>query len=142
MNFRRQRMEEVSVNLTPLIDVVFLLLIFFMVSTTFTRETQLSVDLPEATGQARETRDNEIELLIDEAGQIRVNGQGLVDDRMRTLQAAIYKISAGDTTLPMLITADAQTPHHAVVRAMDAAGQMGFVHLSITTTRQPREDGQ
>lgn len=141
MNFRRQRVEEVSVNLTPLIDVVFLLLIFFMVSTTFTRETQLSVDLPEATGQARETRDNEIELLIDEAGQIRVNGQGLVDDRMRTLQAAIYKISTGDTTLPMLITADAQTPHHAVVRAMDAAGQMGFVHLSITT-RQPREDGQ
>lgn len=141
MNFRRQRLEEVSVNLTPLIDVVFLLLIFFMVSTTFTRETQLSVDLPEATGQAREAADKEIELLIDEAGQIRVNGQRLVDDRMRTLQAAIYKISAGDTTLPMLITADAQTPHHAVVRAMDAAGQMGFVHLSITT-RLPREDGQ
>lgn len=141
MNFRRQRAEEVSVNLTPLIDVVFLLLIFFMVSTTFTRETQLSIDLPEATGQARDTRDNEIELLIDEAGQIRVNGQGLVDDRMRTLQAAIYKISAGDTALPMMITADAQTPHYAVVRAMDAAGQMGFVHLSITT-RQPREDGQ
>jgi biopolymer transport protein ExbD len=141
LNFRRQRAEEVSVNLTPLIDVVFLLLIFFMVSTTFTRETQLSIDLPEATGQARDTRDNEIELLIDEAGQIRVNGQGLVDDRMRTLQAAIYKISAGDTALPMMITADAQTPHYAVVRAMDAAGQMGFVHLSITT-RQPREDGQ
>jgi biopolymer transport protein ExbD len=141
LNFRRQRVEEVSVNLTPLIDVVFLLLIFFMVSTTFTRETQLSIDLPEATGQARDTRENEIELLIDEAGQIRVNGQGLVDDRMRTLQAAIYKISAGDTTLPMMITADAQTPHYAVVRAMDAAGQMGFVHLSITT-RQPREDGQ
>ena len=141
MNFRRQRLEEVSVNLTPLIDVVFLLLIFFMVSTTFTRETQLSIDLPEATGQARETADKEVELLIDEAGQIRVNGQSLVDDRMRTLQAAIYKISAGDTTLPMLITADAQTPHHAVVRAMDAAGQMGFVHLSITT-RQPREERQ
>lgn len=141
MNFRRQRVEEVSVNLTPLIDVVFLLLIFFMVSTTFTRETQLSIDLPEATGKARETVSNEIELLIDESGQIRVNGQSLVDDRMRTLQAAIYKISTGDTTLPMLITADAQTPHHAVVRAMDAAGQMGFVHLSITT-RQPREDRQ
>ena len=64
-------MEEVSVNLTPLIDVVFLLLIFFMVSTTFTRETQLSIDLPEATGQARETVDTEIEILIDEAGQYK-----------------------------------------------------------------------
>lgn len=133
MNFRRQRLDQVDVNLTPLIDVVFLLLIFFMVSTTFSRETQLTIDLPEATGEAREAVDTQIEILIDEAGQYRVNGKGLVDNRMRTLQAAIYKVSAGDTTLPMLITADAQTAHQSVVQAMDAAGQMGFVHLSITT---------
>ena len=136
MKFRRQRLDDVNINLTPLIDVVFLLLIFFMVSTTFTRETQLSIDLPEAQGQARAASDQQIEILIDEAGQYRVNGQGLVDNRLRTLQAAIYKISAGDTTLPMIITADAQAAHQHVVRAMDAAGQMGFVHLSITT-RQP-----
>ena len=68
MKFRRQRSEEVGVNLTPLIDVVFLLLIFFMVSTTFTRETQLSIDLPEATGVLREAQDKQIEILIDEAG--------------------------------------------------------------------------
>ncbi len=80
----------------------------------------------------------QIEILIDETGNYRVNGQGLVDNRMRTLQAAIYKISAGDTTMPMTITADAQAAHQHVVRAMDAAGQMGFVHLSITT-RQPVE---
>lgn len=136
MKFHRHNREEVGINLTPLIDVVFLLLIFFMVSTTFTRETQLSIDLPEAQGQPREADDREIEILIDEAGTLRVNGQGLVDNRMRTLQAAIYKISAGDTTMPMTITADAQSAHEHVVRAMDAAGQMGFVHLSITT-RQP-----
>ena len=141
MNFRRQRLEEVNVNLTPLIDVVFLLLIFFMVSTTFTRETQLSIDLPEATGQARESTEEEIEILIDESGQYRVNGKGLVDSRIRTLQAAVYKISAGDTTLPMVITADAQTSHESVVRAMDAVGKMGFVHLSITT-RQPDEESR
>ncbi|MEH6582847.1 MAG: biopolymer transporter ExbD [Halioglobus sp.] len=141
MNFRRQRLEEVDVNLTPLIDVVFLLLIFFMVSTTFTRETQLSIDLPEATGEARETQDAEIEILIDEQGQYRVNGKGLVDDRPRTLQAAIYKISAGDTTLPMVITADADTSHQSVVKAMDAVGKMGFVHLTITT-RQPAADSR
>ncbi len=138
MKFRRQRRDEVGVNLTPLIDVVFLLLIFFMVSTTFTRETQLSIDLPEASGQPQETTDERIEILIDESGSYRVNGQALVDARLRTLQAAIYKISAGDTTLPMIITADAQAAHESVVRAMDAAGQMGFVHLSITT-RQPSE---
>jgi len=136
VKFRRQQREEVGINLTPLIDVVFLLLIFFMVSTTFTRETQLSIDLPEARGSAREITDQQVEILVDEAGNYRVNGQGLVDNRMRTLQAAIYKISAGDTTLPMVITADADAAHQYVVRAMDAAGQMGFVHLSITT-RQP-----
>jgi biopolymer transport protein ExbD len=138
LKFRRTIHKEVDINLTPLIDVVFLLLIFFMVSTTFTRETQLSIDLPEAQGEPREADDREIEILIDEAGTFRVNGQGLVDNRMRTLQAAIYKISAGDTTMPMTITADAQSAHEHVVRAMDAAGQMGFVHLSITT-RQPAD---
>jgi biopolymer transport protein ExbD len=140
LKFRRQRREEVGINLTPLIDVVFLLLIFFMVSTTFTRETQLSIDLPEAEGKAVEATEEQIEILIDESGRYRINGKGLVDNRMRTLQAAIYKISAGDTTLPMIITADAQAAHQDVVRAMDAAGQMGFVHLSITT-RQPAESG-
>jgi biopolymer transport protein ExbD len=138
LKFRRQRREEVGINLTPLIDVVFLLLIFFMVSTTFNRETQLSVDLPEAEGQVKATEGEQIEILIDESGRYRVNGQGLVDARMRTLQAAIYRISAGDTTLPMIITADAQAAHEDVVRAMDAAGRMGFVHLSITT-RQPAD---
>ncbi len=133
MKFRRQHRDELAVDLTPLIDVVFLLLIFFMVSTTFSRETQLSIDLPEAQGQPKETNDAQIEILVDQSGGYRVNGQALVDSQMRTLQAAIYKISAGDTTMPMTITADAQAAHQDVVKAMDAAGQMGFVHLSITT---------
>jgi biopolymer transport protein ExbD len=136
LKFRRQHREDIGVNLTPLIDVVFLLLIFFMVSTTFTRETQLSIDLPEAQGKPKEATEQQIEILVDESGNYRVNGEALVDGSMRTLQAAIYKISAGDTTLPMTISADAQAAHEDVVQAMDAAGQMGFVHLSITT-RQP-----
>lgn len=139
MKFRRQSREELSVNLTPLIDVVFLLLIFFMVSTTFTRETQLSVDLPEATGLARDEVDQQVEVLIDESGQYRVNGRPLVDQRVRTLQAAIYEISNGDTTLPLVISADAQAAHQSVVRAMDAAGQMGFSRLSIASIQPPRE---
>lgn len=125
-------------NLTPLIDVVFLLLIFFMVSTTFTRESQLTLDLPEASGSPREAPEQQVEILVDEQGRYRVNGQALVDARMRTLQAAIYKVAAGDTTLPLVIAADAQASHQDVVRAMDAAGQLGFVHLSIST-RQPAE---
>ena len=80
--------------------------------------------------------DEHIEILVDESGGFRVNGEALIDGRMRTLQAAIYKVSKGDTTLPMIISADADAAHQDVVQAMDAAGQMGFVHLSITT-RQP-----
>jgi biopolymer transport protein ExbD len=139
LKFRRQRLEEVNVNLTPLIDVVFLLLIFFMVSTTFTKETHLSIDLPEAHGEASADLPEQIEILINESGEYTINAQRLVDKRLATLKSAIRQIAAGDTTLPMVITADAQTPHQAVVRAMDAAGQMGFIHLSITTM-QPREE--
>lgn len=141
MKFRRQRREDLNVNLTPLIDVVFLLLIFFMVSTTFTRETRLTVDLPEATGVPADTEPRQIEILVDEQGSYRVNGQGLVDNRLRTLQAAVYQYSEGDTTLPLLISADADAPHRAVVRAMDAAGQMGFARLGIATL-QPSPDEQ
>ena len=141
MKFRRQRLDEVSVNLTPLIDVVFLLLIFFMVSTTFTKETHLSIDLPEAQGEASADVPEQIEILIDEAGNYRLNARQLADNRMATLRHAIRQFAQGDTSLPLVITADARTPHQAVVRAMDAAGQMGFVHLSITT-RQPRQAGE
>jgi biopolymer transport protein ExbD len=140
VKFRRQRLDDVSVNLTPLIDVVFLLLIFFMVSTTFTRETHLSIDLPEADGPLAVEQTGQIEILIDEGGRYTLNAQKLFDTELDTLKAAIQQLSAGDTSLPMVISADAQTPHQAVVRAMDAAGQMGFVHLTITTIR-PRDGG-
>ena len=135
MKFRRRRREEPGVNLTPLIDVVFLLLIFFMVSTTFTRETRLLVDLPEADAAPATEAPQQIELLVDEGGGYRVNGEALVDQRVRTIQAALYEYSGGDTTIPLLISADADARHAAVVRAMDAAGQMGFSRLSIATLR-------
>ena len=138
MKFQRQKLEDVNVNLTPLIDVVFLLLIFFMVSTTFTKETHLSIDLPEATGEASADVEDQIEILISEQGEYTINARQLVDESIDTLKQAIRQISGGDTSLPMVITADAQTPHESVVRAMDAAVQMGFIHLSITT-RQPAE---
>jgi len=138
LKFRRQKLAAVDVNLTPLIDVVFLLLIFFMVSTSFTKETHLSIDLPEAQGEASADAVEQIEILINESGVYTINARQLVDTDIGTLKSAIRQMSSGDTSMPMVITADAQTPHQAVVRAMDAAGQMGFVHLSITTM-QPRE---
>ncbi|WP_027330948.1 ExbD/TolR family protein [Marinimicrobium agarilyticum] len=136
MQFRRQPRENDSINLTPLIDVVFLLLIFFMVSTTFTKETHLNIDLPEADGDpSEEAARAPIDIVITAEGAYSVNGRSLVNSKIATLKSALEKVSEGDSELPLTITADAQAPHESVVRAMDAAGQLGFVHLSITTRR-------
>ncbi|MAY14772.1 MAG: biopolymer transporter ExbD [Oceanospirillaceae bacterium] len=136
MNFKRQNREAVDVNLTPLIDIVFLLLIFFMVSTTFTKENHLSIDLPEATAEASEAQPQAIEILISASGEYSINDQTLINHQLDTLKRGLQKALAGRQTVPVVITADAKTPHEAVVRAMDAAGQLGLVNLSITT-RQP-----
>ncbi|MBU2097555.1 MULTISPECIES: ExbD/TolR family protein [Oceanospirillaceae] len=136
MNFKRQNREAVDVNLTPLIDIVFLLLIFFMVSTTFTKENHLSIDLPEATAEASETQPQAIEILISASGEYSINDQTLINHQLDTLKRGLQKALANRQTAPVVITADAKTPHEAVVRAMDAAGQLGLVNLSITT-RQP-----
>ncbi len=133
MKFRRQKSDENGINLTPMIDVVFLLLIFFMVSTTFTKETHLQVDLPEATGDRPQEEQKQIEILINADGSYAINGKSLVNKQIDTLKAALKETSGGETKMPLVITADAKTPHQAVVTAMDAAGQLGFVHLSITT---------
>ena len=134
MKFSRRVRQEVEVNLTPLIDVVFLLLIFFMVSTTFTKETHLSIDLPEASSQSSRAADLQIEISITREGGFAINGVALINREQNTLRAAIEKVSEGDTAIPLVITADSATPHQSVVTAMDVAGQLGFSHLSITTT--------
>lgn len=135
MQFRRQKNAEVSVNLTPLIDVVFLLLIFFMVSTTFTKETHLSLDLPEATGEEQKIKVKQIEIIIDVSGQYVINGQSLVSSKLETIIAALKQVSEGNIETPLVISADANTPHQAVITAMDAAGQLGFSKLSLSTKR-------
>ena len=136
MKFHRQSDSDVSVNLTPLIDVVFLLLIFFMVSTTFTKETHLSIDLPESSGAVLEEQPRQIEVVISKEGEFVINGQALVNSQLDTIKRALGKVSEGDNKLPLIITADANTPYQSVVTAMDAAGQLGFVNLSMTTRKE------
>lgn len=140
MKFRRQSQAEDSINLTPLIDVVFLLLIFFMVSTTFTKETHLTVDLPEAKANPAVEQPQTIDLVIAEDGSYSVNGNVLVNSQLDTLRRAITEVAEGDNSRPLIITADAKTPHQAVVSAMDVAGQLGFVHLRIATKQPVEED--
>lgn len=138
MKFKRQVNAEESVNLTPLIDVVFLLLIFFMVSTTFTKETHLEIDLPEASGDKQPAVKRQIEVVVDELGTYTVNGKVLVNKQISTLQAALERVSKGDTAQPFIITGDSDASYQSIVLVMDVAGKMGFVNLSMTT-RSPED---
>ena len=140
MKFARRTRQEVDVNLTPLIDVVFLLLIFFMVSTTFTRETHLSIDLPEAGSAADPVADQTLEVSITREGNYTINGVSLLNNSAAALKAAIEESSEGDSSVPMVITADSATPHQAVVTALDIAGKLGFSQLRITTELAEAED--
>ena len=138
---RRRGRHETTIDMAPLIDVVFLLLIFFMVSTNFVRESQLRISLPEATGVPNEDRPEIIELIVDQGGDYAVNGRLLVDNSLATLITALTeakKRSPEDDHLT--ITADANARHQAVVRAMDAAGKVGLFRISITT-QQPATQG-
>ncbi len=139
MKFRRRAggaaREEVFLNLTSLIDVIFVLLLFFVVTTTFSRPSQLKIDLPEASsGQAAQQSElKQLEVLVSADGQYEVNGQLLLNSDLESLMAALQRESEGDNSLPLSLSADAKTPHQAFITAMDAAGKLGFAHLRITT---------
>ena len=133
MQFKRQVKAEEGVNLTPLIDVVFLLLIFFMVSTTFTKETHLQIDLPEAVGDLQPVVADPIDVVVDAQGGFSVNGKMLVNKQLSTLRMAIEEVSDGNTKIPFLITGDANASYQSIVSVMDLAGQMGYSNLSMTT---------
>lgn len=138
MNFRKQREEgEADINLTPLIDVVFLLLIFFMVSTTFQKESELKIRLPEASRTPSEEIEERVEIQINERGEYFVNGRALVNSSQPFLLKALSSAAGGSRDLPVVIKADKMTPHQAVVTAMDTAAQLGLVRLQIATSQAP-----
>ena len=131
MNFRQLRRPEVSINLTPLIDVVFLPLIFFMVSTSFSELTQLVVDLPQAEGTPA-SADTSVLLVVDVAGNMTLDGEP-VPNNVRGLSAAMGERLSGNTDIPVILSADAMTPHQYVVTAMDVAAQLNITRLTIAT---------
>lgn len=135
MKFRRKPRETVDINLASLIDVVFILLLFFVVTTTFTRETQLRVELPEAVSgsPAEDQQLKQLEITISAEGVFSVNNQLLEKNDVASVMDALQKESGGDTQMPLSIRADGKTPHQAVITAMDAAGKLGFSHLRMTT---------
>jgi len=128
--------DEPTVDLTSLIDVVFLLLLFFMVSTTFEHQAVLKVDLPDASAvDAPVDLPERLELVIDANGLMFLNDRQLVDSEERTIKAAFNEAAGDDRNLPLILRADRETPHHFVVKVMDVAAQLGFRNLSIAANR-------
>ena len=129
-----------EVNLTSLIDVVFLLLIFFMVSTSFVKQSQVSIRLPEAESTAVvEEVPEQIDIMITATGIYLVNGRELINNRAETIRNALQKVSAGRNDLPLTISADANARHQDVVTAMDVAARLGFTRIGIATVNDPVE---
>lgn len=135
MKFRRKPKLDNGINLTPLIDVVFLLLIFFMVTTSFNKQTRLVLKLPEAAGEPVVEQVERLDLLISREGIYSLNGENLINSEIKTIMAALKDASGGDSGIPLSITADANTTHQSVITALDAASQLGFEKLNINTQR-------
>lgn len=140
MRFKRGRGNgaargEIYINLASLIDIIFVLLLFFIVTTTFTRENQLKIELPESGihNPVASSNIERLEITISSDGKYAVNGRVLPQSTEDSLTAALQTESNGNKDLPVLVTADANAKYQAVITAMSAAGQLGFSKLRLVT---------
>lgn len=140
MNLSPRRRDEPEINLTPLIDVVFLMLIFFMVSTTFLREAELQVTLPDSSQEPATEPQPPLELTINRQGTVFLDGRPLLNNQLDTIRRAVEKAVAGRPAASsrLVIRADARAEHRMVVRALDAVGRAGVSNVGIATV--PREE--
>jgi len=137
MNLSTRPREDPEINLTSLIDVVLLLLVFFMVSTSFLKATEIRLQLPQAEAVPRVEPNIEIEIMISAAGDYFVDGQELVNRRAETLQRALEQVAGERRELPITIRADGRASHQSVVTAMDIVGRLGFSRIMIATVSEP-----
>jgi biopolymer transport protein ExbD len=136
VRFRNEVSEDDGgINLTPLIDVVFLLLIFFMVSTTFDTTSELKIELPQASAQKRPSQQDKLTIMIDPQGFYYINGKRLKNQRSETLLLELHRVVGKNKDLPVVVQSDAKSPVQSMVTALDIVGQIGMTHLSIATTK-------
>jgi biopolymer transport protein ExbD len=134
MNFRNKKNKPLEVSLTPMIDVVFLLLIFFMVTTTFSKETSIKIQLPQAEGQEVEQHKQVLLLVIDKSGRFFINDRALADKSLATLTKELTAVG-GNKKIPLVIHADASAPVQAAISVLDVAKNVGFKNISFTTQK-------
>jgi biopolymer transport protein ExbD len=136
MNFRHKKREKLDITLISMIDVLFVLLLFFMVSTTFNRNTEVKVTLPEADGGTVEQTPKMVTLTIDAKGAYFLKGEDglsheVANQQVDTLKQELLKLAAQSKDQPFIINADGKTPHQAVISALEAAGDAGFSHITF-----------
>ncbi len=136
MKLSPNKPEEPDVNLTPMIDVVFLLLLFFMVSTSFIRESSLKVDLPEATGQTLAEKIEPIDIIINAEGQFTIGETTLIDASKDNIQTTLQSLVGDNTDPHIIISADAGAEYQHIVTAMDVAQQLGYSRLTLATRQK------
>lgn len=136
MKLRKRSRQDDYINVVPFIDILLVLLIFFMVSSRFTHNAELKLDLPSAEETAGQQRQPDtVELAVHEDGSYSINDQSVADNKPETLRKGLHEVAGDRTDIPLILSADAKATHQAVVTAMDVAGQLGFSKLSITTRR-------
>jgi biopolymer transport protein ExbD len=133
MNFGRRRETEPEINVTSLIDVILLLVMFFMVSTSFVQDGRLRIQLPQSSAEQEQRPADPVTVLITAEGGYRVNDRALINNSPETLRAALEKAAGGVRGQPLTIRADARATHQAVVTAMDIAGRVGYAQVNIAT---------
>jgi biopolymer transport protein ExbD len=139
VNLQPDDSDEPDVNLTPLIDVVFLLLIFFMVSTTFEHQSRILVELPEASAEPITPEAESLEIIVDAQGRYFIGDEQVVNSQLKTLKGAIANVLGDRTDMPVIVRADANSPHQSVVTVLDATSQLGLTRISLATTRSTSE---
>lgn len=138
MKLQSRSRDEPEINVISLVDVLLVLVLFFMVSTSFLRETEISLRLPEAVTDSEQAPPGEtLEIMITANGSYLVNGRELVNNERRTLRTAIERIMGEKRDVPVFIRADAAASHQSVITAMDVAGQLGYVKINIATVTPP-----
>ena len=126
-----------EINLIPLIDVLLCLLIFFVVTTTFDARSVLKLELPRADGQPAEAQSKALSVLVNAQGRYFVGDREVLRTDVESLKQSLRDVAGDDRDRPVLLRADARTPHQAVVIALDALGQLGFRRVAIATAPTP-----
>ena len=134
----RTKDQEPELNLIPLIDVIFVLIVFFVATTTFNQRSTMKLQLPTAQAVAKAESGEPLNVIVDAEGRYFIGENEVLKSDVGSLKEAIVAVAGQDRSMPVILRADARTPHQSVITAMDALGQLGFVKLSIATTPEKK----